>query len=111
MEKINILWTTTNRDTITNMIKMYAMNAQPKGWWDEVNVIIWGASAKLIHESVEVQAEVRDMIEHGVHVEACQACAEKYGAVDLLKALGAEVKFMGQPLTEYIKKGEPLLTL
>ncbi len=111
MEKINILWTTTNRDTITNMILMYATNTKQKGLWDQVNVIIWGGSAKLIAENEEVQAEIREMLEKGVHVEACRACAEKYGAIDILEELGVEVKFMGQPFTEYIKKGEHIITI
>jgi len=111
MEKINILWTTTNRDTITNMILMYSTNTRQHGLWDEVNVIIWGGSAKLIGENVDVQAEVSEMIEKGVHVEACQACAEKYGAVETLRNLGVDVKFMGKPLTDYIKNGEKILTL
>ena len=111
MEKINILWTTTNRDTITNMILMYSTSTRQHGLWDEVNVIIWGGSAKLIGENVDVQAEVSEMIEKGVHVEACQACAEKYGAVETLRNLGVDVKFMGKPLTDYIKNGEKILTL
>jgi len=111
MEKINILWTTTNRDTITNMILMYSTNTKQHGLWDEVNVIIWGGSAKLIGENTEVQAEVSEMIEKGVHVEACQACAEKYGSVEKLRKLGVDVKFMGHPLTDYIKNGEKILTL
>ncbi|WP_221932550.1 hypothetical protein [Carboxylicivirga sp. M1479] len=48
MDKINILWTTTNRDTISKMISMYSVNAVKHGWWDTVNVIIWGASAQLV---------------------------------------------------------------
>ena len=111
MEKINILWTTTNRDTITNMILMYSTKTKMMGLWDEVNIIIWGGSAQLVGENREVQAEVQQMIESGVHVEACLACADKYGVTDTLRALGVEVKFMGQPLTDYIKKGEHILTL
>jgi len=111
MNKINILWTNTNRDTITNMILIYSTVTKQKGLWDEVNVFIWGGSAKLIAGNKDVQAEVSEMIEKGIHVEACQACAEKYGAVEILKDLGVDVKFMRQPLTDYIKNGEKILTL
>lgn len=111
MHKLNILWTTTNRDTITNMLLMYSTNTKQKGLWDEVNVIIWGASAKLIGENTAVQAEVREMIEKGVHVEACRACSEKYGVAETLENLGIDVKYMGQYLTEYLKQGEKMLTL
>ena len=35
----------------------------------------------------------------GVVVEACVACAKKYGVVDAFKDLGIDVKPMGEPLT------------
>lgn len=111
VDKLNILWTTTNRDTITNMILMYSTNTVQRGLWGEVNVIIWGGSAKLVGENNEVQEEVSEMIKKGVHVEACLACAEQYGAVETLKNLGVDVKYMGEPLTKYIKQGEKILTL
>jgi len=47
MQKLNILWTTNNKDTFFNMVSMYSINAKENGWWDNVNVIIWGASANL----------------------------------------------------------------
>ena len=46
MEKLNILWTTDNKDTIYNMLFMYATNSKTHGWWPNVNVIIWGALRK-----------------------------------------------------------------
>ena len=111
MEKLNILWTTTNRDTISKMIKMYAINAVHKGWWDKVNIIIWGASAQLVGENAEVQTEVKEMLEGGVTVQACQACAEQFGVADNIKALGVDVLYMGEPLTAYLKNDEKILTL
>jgi len=111
MDKLNILWTTTNRETISKMIIMYASNAIPKGWWKEVNVIIWGASAQLVGQNTEVQQEVINMIKAGVHVEACQACAEQFGVTDKIKSLGVDVLYMGEPLTKYLKNNEKVLTI
>ena len=87
MEKLNILWTTTNRDTISKMIKMYAVNAIKHGWWKQVNVIIWGGSAQLVGENRAVQDEVREMLQAGVTVEACQACAQQFGVADHIRAI------------------------
>jgi len=53
-EKLNILWTTANKETVINMIAMYSSASLKYEWWSEVNVIIWGASAKLIKEDVEI---------------------------------------------------------
>lgn len=112
MEKLNILWTTTNRDTISKMIKMYAVNALKQGWWEQVNVIIWGGSAQLVGENSAVQDEVREMLQAGVTVEACQACAEQFGVADSIRSIeGVEVRYMGDPLTSYLKNDEKILTL
>ena len=110
MEKLNILWT-TNKETIFNMLAMYAVNAKAKKWWEKVNVIIWGASAQLIGEDEEVQSLITTMLNQGVSVEACKACSDNLGVTDILKKLGVTVKYMGEPLTGYLKHDEKILTL
>jgi hypothetical protein len=111
MEKLNILWTTTNKDTIINMISMYSVNAIKYGWWNEINIIVWGGSAKLINEDKEIQEEVRKMIEVGVNIEGCLACSDKYNATVTLTGLGIDLKYMGEPLTTYLKNDEKIITL
>jgi len=111
MDKLNILWTTINKDTIFNMLSMYAINSKTHDWWKHVNVIIWGASAKLIGTDSQVQTEILKMINQGVSVEACKDCCDKFGVTDKLIELGINVRYMGEPLTNYIKNGEQILTL
>ncbi len=111
MDKLNILWTTDNKDTVFNMLFMYGLNSKTKGWWKEVNIIIWGASAKLAGTDSQVQTEILEMISQGVHIEACKACANNLGVTDKLLKLGIDVRFMGESLTEYLKSGEKILTI
>jgi len=111
MNKLNILWTTDNKDTIFNMISMYSINSKRNGWWDDVNVIIWGASAKLAGSDTQVQTEIMAMISHGVHVEACKACADNFGVAEVLEKLGVEVRYTGEALTKYIRSEEKLITI
>ena len=111
MDKLNILWTTTNKDTIFNMISMYAINSKTHDWWKQVNVIIWGASARLAGEDVQVQTKIIEMLDQGVTVEACKDCCDNLGVTDKLIKLGINVRYMGEPLTNYIKNGEKVLTL
>jgi hypothetical protein len=111
MDRLNILWTTDNKDTVLNMLVMYATNSRLNGWWQEVNVIIWGASAKLVGTDNQIQAEVVEMINHGISIEACKSCADNLGVTDKLTKLGVNVRYMGQPLTDYIKCGEEILTI
>lgn len=111
MSKLNILWTTTNKETIFKMISMYSINAIKNKWWDEVEIIIWGGSAKLVGEDPQVQTEVLEMIHAGVKVKACQACTDSFGVTDRIKKLGVELDYMGQPLTQILKNDEKLLSL
>ena len=51
------------------------------------------------------------MLDEGIVIKACKACAENLCVSDKLKELGIEVKFMGTVLTDYIKAGEKILTI
>lgn len=111
MKKLNILWTTNDKDTFKNMIAMYSANALRNGWWDQVNVLIWGGSTKLSGSDEEVQKSIQKMIFAGVNVEACLACANIYNATETLKELGVDVKYTGTTLTEYINNEDKLITI
>ncbi len=90
---------------------MYAINSKTYNWWKDVNVIIWGASAQLIGSDTQVQTEILEMIKQGVNVEACKSCCDNFDVTEKLKVLGINVRYMGEPLTTYIKNGEKVLTL
>jgi hypothetical protein len=51
------------------------------------------------------------MLGQGVHVEACKDCCDKFGVTDTLTKLGVDVRYMGEPLTGYLKSGETILTI
>ncbi|MDW7657926.1 MAG: DsrE family protein, partial [Bacillota bacterium] len=86
--KLHILWTSNDVNTAHFMVFMYAINALTKHWWDEVTVIVWGASAKLVAENKAIQDKIEMAKHQGVKVSACIACATQLGVVDKLKELG-----------------------
>jgi len=88
---------------------MYTLNAKKQGWFDEVNLVVWGPSARLLAGDKDIQAKVKEMQKAGVVVEACQACADSYGVSDKLRQLGIEVKYMGAPLTNMLKSDYKML--
>ncbi len=109
--KLAVLWTSGNPDVAEKMCFMYTYNAKKQGWFNEVTLIVWGPSAKLLTENKKLQDYVKKMIDAGVKVEACVACANMYGVKDKLTAIGIDVKGMGVPLTKYLKEGWKTLTL
>jgi hypothetical protein len=101
--RLGVLWTSGDRDVALKMVFMYTLNAKRRGWFDEVQLIVWGPSSKLLSVDEELQREVAQMKEAGVELTACKACADSYGVSEKLTELGVEVKYMGQPLTEMLK--------
>lgn len=111
METLYILWTTDNKDTFFNMISMYAINSLKHGWWSEVVVVIWGASARLAGNDAQIQLEIMEMLQQGVKVEACKACADINEVTHSLEKLGVIVRYWGDPLTQVLKSGAKLLSI
>ncbi len=111
MSKLNILWTNDNPDTAYSMVFMYATNAKTREWWDEIDLIIWGATAKLTAENTGIQEKIKMAQHAGVNVIGCIACANHFGVVEQLQELGIELKPMGIPLTDIIKSDEKLITI
>ena len=108
--RLAVLWTSGDPDVAHKVAFMYTHNAKKAGWFDEVTLIVWGPSQRLLVGDKELQAEVKGMQADGVKVEACVACAMQYGVVDQLKALGINVRGMGVPLSDYLKTGWKVLT-
>ena len=109
--KLAVLWTSGDVDVAEKMCFMYTYNAKKQGWFDEVVLIVWGPSAKLLSENKNLQDYVKKMKEAGVVVEACVACARMYGVDEDLAEMGIDVKGMGTPLTKYLKEGWSTLNL
>ncbi|MEC9490449.1 MAG: DsrE family protein [Halanaerobiales bacterium] len=105
-----VLWTSGDPEVAENMVFMYTINAKKQGWWQEVKFIIWGPSSKLLSENQELQEQIKDFIEAGIKVEACKACADRYNVAADLAELGIEVKYMGEPLTDYLKSESKVMT-
>ena len=109
--KLSILWTNADPLTAEHMVMMYATNAMLKKWWDEVTVIIWGATSKLVAEDEKIQGLIRTARQAGVQFSACVACANALGTFEAIADMGIELKSWGQPLTELIKADEKLITV
>ena len=108
--RLAVLWTSGDREVALKVAFMYTLNAKSRGWFDEVTLIVWGPSSRLLAQDQELQEYVQRMAEEGVTIVACQACADSYGVSEELEALGIEVKYMGVPLTEMLKGDWKVLT-
>ena len=109
-KKLHVLWTTGEKDVAIRMVFQYLVNAKANGWWDEINLIIWGASAKLTAEDEEIQDEIQMCLDSGMTVEACRICTDSYGVTKKIVRMGVKVQLMGEPFTEYLKGKDTVIT-
>ncbi len=90
---------------------MYGMNALRHNWWDEVEVIVWGATVALVTENLAIQALIQEAKEVGVRVSVCKSCAQELGVAQKIDALGLEMMFWGEPLSNLLKENQKLITI
>lgn len=110
-DKLVVLWTSGDKDVAEKMVFMYTYNAKTRGWWDDITLVVWGPSAKLLTEDKELQGYMDKIMEAGVTVRACKGCSDQYGISAELEKLGITVIYIGKELTDYIKEGREILTI
>jgi len=108
--KLAVVWTSGDADVAHKVCFMYTNAAKTSKWFDEVTLIVWGPSSRILAGDEKLQKEIKKMMDNGVAVKACVVCANMYGVADRLRQLGIEVKGMGRPLSEMLKSDWKVLT-
>lgn len=109
-EKMVIVWTSGDREVALKMVFMYTLNAKKRGWWEDITLVVWGPSAKLLTEDKELQEYMKQIMEAGVTVKACKGCSDQYGVSEQLEGLGINVLYIGKELSDYVKEERNVLT-
>ena len=100
-----VLWSSGDPEVAEKACLMYASAANKFKWFDEVILVVWGPSEKLLAGNAVLKEKVSQLQKSGVMVQACIACSNMYGVTDTLKVCQVDVKGMGVPLTKYLKRG------
>ncbi|MFH1033004.1 MAG: DsrE family protein [Pseudomonadota bacterium] len=106
-----IIWVSRDREAALNMAFMYAKNSLLKGWWPRVRLVVWGPSAELLVADQGLREELAELAKAGVELQACRACADRYRVSAQLEALGLEVIYVGQPVSQCLQEGWAVLTV
>lgn len=109
-DKLAVVWTSGDPEVAHRMCLMYTHAAKNAQWFDDVTLIVWGPSSRLLAADKDVQAKIKSMMGSGVVVRACVVCADSYGVSDTLRAMGIEVEPMGKPLSDLLKSDWKVLT-
>ena len=110
MKHLVVLWKSSNLTDINELVFPYIYNSKAKKWWDAVEVIIWGDSQRIIHETIEVQEHIKKMMEIGVIFHACKKCAQDLCLIDFLESQHINVQYTGVLLTERLQSDAKVIT-
>jgi hypothetical protein len=83
---------------------MYARNAMQRGWMNEVKVIFFGPSERLLIEDESV-AEMAKEISATVTPLACKFISDRDGVSEKIENLGVKVDYVGEIISELLKDG------
>ncbi len=103
-DKLVVVWTSGDREVALKMVFMYTYNAKKYEWWEDITLLVWGPSSKLLSEDEELQEYVKKMLNEGIDVLACKACADMYEVAEDLSQIGVTVRYTGEDLTNFIKE-------
>ncbi len=109
-EKLVVILSSSDPLVADRVALMYGGAAKHNGWFEDVTLLLWGPSTKMVAENKDIQAKIKRMMDLGIPVRACIACTDSFGVTEELKELGYDVDFMGVPLTNYLKEGYNVLT-
>ncbi len=110
LNRLAVVWSSGDPDVAHRVALMYTHAAKKAGWFDDVELIVWGPSARLLAGDKDLQAKIGEMQADGVVVEACVVCADSFGVSDRLRELGLPVKPMGKPLSDMLKGDWKVIT-
>jgi hypothetical protein len=106
MNKLLVLWKTDNMIDIQEMVIPYLNHSFKMKWWDVIEVIVWGASQKVVAENFDIKVDVEAMIHDGIKFAACKSCSDNLCVSNQLTELGIDVIYTGQLLTQRLQDDE-----
>ena len=110
MNKLLIVWSTAEIEVAKKMVLLYGSVILPRKYCDEAHIMIWGPSAKLLAENMELQEMVKKVQNTGVTFSCCVVCSDDYGVSEKLVSLGIEMTHTGEMLTSSLQSDWKVLT-
>lgn len=97
-----IIATSEKEKALTGL--MYARNAMKQSWLEDVKVVFFGPSERLIVQDEQVADEVKDIALLG-ETFACKSISDMEGFSEEVEKLGVKVEYVGSIISNLIKEG------
>ena len=108
--KVFVVLSSGDREVALEVGLVYPLNAAKKKWMDEVKVVIFGPSERIVAYDAEVQGRIKDLQAVGIEVMACKWCSDRMGISQKLEDMGIKVVYVGSIMSELLREGWASLT-
>jgi hypothetical protein len=101
--KLLIIVATSDREKAQTAL-MYAHNAMRRGWLDDIKVVYFGPSEKLVVEDPIISDQAREIAEAGGSL-ACKYISDRDEVSEEIERLGIQVEYVGSIVSDLLKDG------
>ena len=110
-DKVFVVIASADRRNVLEPGLLYPFNASTKGWMEEVKIIFFGSAEQVAVDDPEVRERIGEALDAGIPVLACKKCADEQGLTEALEAMGVDVIYVGEVMSELFKAGWASLTV
>ena len=101
--KLLIIVATGEREKAMTAL-MYAANAMKRNWLDDIKVVYFGPSEKLMVDDPIIRDQAQEIAEAGGSM-ACKYISDRDGVSEKIEELGVRVEYVGSIVSGLIKDG------
>jgi len=103
-DKIVVVISTAEKEKVYAGM-MYALNALKQGWMNEVRLVFFGPSEKLLLTDKEMQKYLKEYLELKGEAAACKAISDVDNTSEKIGAMGIQVEYVGEMISNLVKTG------
>ncbi|RKX70712.1 MAG: DsrE family protein [Spirochaetes bacterium] len=103
-DKVVIIISTAEKEKVYAGM-MYAVNALKQGWMNDVKLIFFGPSEKLLLSDSELQEYLNEYLELKGEVTACKFISDNDQTSEKIGKMGIQVEYVGEMISNFIKDG------
>ena len=103
--KLFIILASGDKDVALETALFYPVTVAKEKYMEEVKVILFGPSEKLVARNKNVQKRIKTMLEAGVEISACKYCSDRMGISEKLEELGIKVEYVSSGIAQMLKDG------
>ncbi len=97
MNKLLVVWKSSNEIDIKNLILLYTLNAKRFGWFDHVELLIWGSSQSV---AIKYKDNIEELLNNDINIYACKVCSDRLNVSEELSNIGVNVMYTGEYLSD-----------